>query len=86
MIEKRKEKKWTWILLFIQIWPQWRALRIARLLYNGDKRAQLKKDTLVCEIRSIVTFIEYFTTFMLFSIIFLHATFGFLNFVFDSYG
>ena len=43
MIEKRK--KWTWILLLAQIWPQWRSARVARLLYKGDTRAQLKNYT-----------------------------------------
>ena len=84
MIDKRKEKKWTWILLFTQLWPQWRALRIARLLYKGDKRAQLKKDTLVSEIRSIEPFLESVPTIMIMTMIMIQATFGILHIVSDS--
>ena len=84
MIEKKAEKKWTWVLLLLQVWPQWRALRIAHLLYKGDKRAQLKKDTLVSEIRSIEPFLESVPTIMVMTMIMVQATFGLLHIVSDT--
>ena len=82
MIEKRK--KWTWILLLAQIWPQWRSARVARLLYKGDTRAQLKKQTLVSEIRSIEPFLESVPTVLIKTMIIVQATFGILNIVSDG--
>ena len=82
MLEKRK--KWTWILLFAQIWPQWRSARVAHLLYKGDTRAQLKKQTLVSEIRSIEPFLESVPTVFIKTMIMIQATFGILNIVSDG--
>ena len=45
-MEKPEDKKWSWILLLLQLWPQWRAIRIIRLLYRNDPRAVEKKKTL----------------------------------------
>ena len=82
MIERRK--KWTWVLLLAQVWPQWRSARVAHLLYKGDTRAQLKKQTLVSEIRSIEPFLESVPTVFIKTMIMIQATFGILNIVSDG--
>ena len=42
-LEKSKDKKWSWVFLVLQFWPQLRALRVIKMIYNGDTRADEKK-------------------------------------------
>ena len=53
-----KQKRWTWILLLIQLWPQWRAIRVLKLLYKNDKTHQKKQIELLREIGSTEAFLE----------------------------
>ena len=53
-----KQKRWTWILLFLQLWPQWRAIRVLKLLYKNDKRHQKKQIELLRDIGSTEPFLE----------------------------
>ena len=72
-MEKPEDKKWSWILLFLQLWPQWRAIRIIRLLYRNDPRAVDKKKTLNSEITSTEPFLEAWPSVMIMTIIWVHA-------------
>ena len=81
MIEKKEDKRWSWLLLLAQVWPQWRSLRIVHLLYENDKRAQYKKQTLVSEIRSIEPFLESVPSVLIMTMIMVQATPGILNIV-----
>ena len=49
-LEKPQDKKWSWVFLILQLWPQLRALRVIKLMYNGDKRADDKKRKLQQEV------------------------------------
>ena len=53
-----KQKRWTWILLLLQLWPQWRAIRVLKLLYKNDKRHQKQQIELLRGIGSSEAFLE----------------------------
>ena len=38
--EKKSEKKWTWVLVLLQLYQQWRALKVIYLIWKNDKRAE----------------------------------------------
>ena len=46
-LEKTKDKRWSWIFLLLQVWPQLRALRWIRLVYKGHPRALQKKKKMM---------------------------------------
>ena len=56
--EKRSEKKWSWILLLLQFYQQWKALKVIRLLWKGDKRANDAKKEMLKEASSLEPFLE----------------------------
>lgn len=45
-LEKSENKKWSWILLLLQFWPQLQALRVIKMLYKGEKEADQEKKKL----------------------------------------
>jgi hypothetical protein len=57
-IEKKSQKKWSWILLLLQFYQQWKALKVIRLLWKGDKRANEKKKEMLKEVSSLEPFLE----------------------------
>ena len=42
-IDSNKEKKWTWILLLFQLWPQYRAMQIIFKIFKGDPSYVVEK-------------------------------------------
>ena len=72
-IEKPKNKKWSWILLLLQVWPQWRAFRVMILLYKNDERAQNKKQELLREFSSTEPFLEAWPSVLIMTIIWVQA-------------
>ena len=42
-VEKKSDKKWTWILVILQLWQQWRVLKVVILIFKKDTRARDKK-------------------------------------------
>ena len=63
-LEKKENKRWTWILLLLQFWPQWRALRIMHLHYKKDSNAENKKQELLREVTSTEPFLEAWPSIM----------------------
>ena len=72
-IEKPKRKKWSWILLLLQVWPQWRAFRVMILLHKNAERAQNKKQELLREISSTEPFLEAWPSILIMTIIWVQA-------------
>ena len=46
-LEKPENKKWSWSILLLQFWPQWRAIRIMRLDFRNDLKTETKKKELM---------------------------------------
>ena len=42
-IEKPSNRKWSWVLVVLQLWQQWRALKIIYMFYKKNKCAEEKK-------------------------------------------
>merc|ERR1712226_1614183 len=70
---KRKHKKWSWIALVLQFWPQWRALRVMHLNYKNDKKFETKKKELMREITTTEPFLEAWPSIIIMTIIWLSA-------------
>ena len=68
-LEKRENKRWSWILLILQFWPQWRALRIINLSYKKDEKAERKKQELLREIMCSEPFLEAWPSIMIMTMI-----------------
>ena len=72
-IEKREMKKWTWPILLLQFWPQWRALRIINLDMKQDeikrKKAEMKKKELMREVTTTEPFLEAFPSILVMTFI-----------------
>ena len=76
-MEKRAEKKWTWALLLIQFWQQFRALKVIRLIYKKDPQASKKRQELMKEISSIEPFFESIPSIMIMTTIWAKAIVGY---------
>ena len=55
-IEKAGIKKWSWIFLLLQVWPQLRAVKIIRLLFQNRNNANEKYKKLMVDIGSTEPF------------------------------
>ena len=75
-IKLDKDKQWSWIFLLLQFWPQLKAIRVIRLLFKNDSKADEEKKLLHTEIGSTEPFLEAWPTFMLMTIIWIHTLFG----------
>ena len=75
-IEMPQDKRWSWIFLLLQLWPQLKAIRVIRLLYKNDSKADEEKKLLHTEIGSTEPFLEAWPTFMVMTIIWIHTLFG----------
>ena len=40
-LEKEKAKRWSWILVIIQCWPQFFAARIVWMILNGERKKEM---------------------------------------------
>ena len=68
-LEKTNSKRWTWIPLVLQFWPQWRALRIINLDRKDTIKADEKKKELKREVTSTEPFLEAFTSLLIMTVI-----------------
>ena len=84
-MEKKPEKKWTWALLLIQFWQQFRALKVIRLIYKQDPQASKKRQELMKEISSIEPFFESIPSIMIMTTIWLNAIVGYGSYE-DTFG
>ena len=78
-IEKPGIKKWSWIFLLLQVWPQLRAVKIIRLLFQNRNNANEKYKKLMVDIGSTEPFLEAYSSVMIMSIIGGHAYFSVYN-------
>lgn len=58
LIEKREEKRWSWLFLLCQLWPQVKAIRVILLFCHGNPRATEKKKKMMAEIGTTEPFLE----------------------------
>ena len=72
-LEKRNDKRWSWIFLVLQLWPQVRALRWIRLFYKGHPKALEKKNKMMAEIGTTEAFMEAFPSVIIMTAIWVHA-------------
>ena len=72
-LEKRNDKNWSWIILLLQFWPQWRAIQIMRLDFKQDAKAQEKKKEFMREITTTEPFLEAWPTIIIMAIIWVSA-------------
>ena len=72
-MEKASDKKWSWILVMLQLWQQWNALKVMRKIYKQDNRAEEKKKTMLRELSSIEPFFESVPSILIMTCIWLHA-------------
>ena len=68
-LEKRESKRWSWIILLLQCWPQWRAIRIIQLEMQKDEEAQAKKIELMREVTTTEPFLEAWPSILVMTII-----------------
>ena len=68
-IEKHRDKKWSWIFLILQLWPQLRAIRVIRLLYKNDPNANDRKKEFNSEVGCTEPFLEAWPSFIIMTII-----------------
>ena len=45
--EEKEDKIWSWLFLITLTWPQWRFLKVIRLLYKKDKNAISERKKLL---------------------------------------
>ena len=57
-IDKRDTKKWSWISVLPQCWPQFKTLRVINLLYKDDPKAIEKKEKIMREISLTEPYLE----------------------------
>ena len=72
-VENRSDKKWTWILVILQLWQQWRVLKVITLIFKKDARAQDKKKTLLKDLSGIEPFFESAPAIIIMTCLWLHA-------------
>ena len=74
-LEKRESKKWSWVMLLLQCWPQWRAIRMMHLDFRNDKKAEEKKKELMREVTTTEPFLEAWPSIIVMTIIFISTTY-----------
>lgn len=72
-LENPKSKKWSWIVLLLQCWPQWRAIRMMHLDFRNDKQAEAKKKELMREVTTTEPFLEAWPSIIVMTIIWILA-------------
>ena len=53
-----KEKKYTWILVILQLWPVYRAIKLIRCIYKKDPQIEEKKRLFTQDIAGLEAFLE----------------------------
>ena len=72
-MEKASDKKWSWVLVMLQLWPQWNAFKVMRKIYKKDDRAEELKKRIKKELSSIEPFFESVPSILIMTCIWLHA-------------
>ena len=72
-MEKASDKKWSWVLVMLQLWQQWNAFKVMRLIYKKDDRAEEKKKRTLKELSSIEPFFESVPSILIMTGIWLYA-------------
>ena len=79
MLENKKNKRWSAILLILQCWPQWRALQLILLDYKKDGKFEIKKQELMREVTSTEPFLEAWPSAMILTMIWVPVFFNHVN-------
>jgi len=74
-LEKSESKKWSWLFLLIQFWPQWRAIRAMNLDCKNDEKAERKKKELMREVTSTEPYLEAWPSIIIMTVIMVSASF-----------
>ena len=61
-LDTQKEKKWSWIFLVLQIWPQTKALQVISLILRKDPRARQLRGKMSREVGGLEPFLEAMPT------------------------
>ena len=61
-LETAGDKRWSWLLLLLQIWPQSRAVRVIWFTWTGDPKASQEKAKLDREVGGLEPFLEAMPT------------------------
>ena len=72
--EKEEDKKWSWLFLITLTWPQWRFLKVIRLLYKKDKNAICERKKLLTSLIGIEALVESVPSMMIMTFICFQAT------------
>ena len=58
-MDSKQEKKWTWLLLIVQLWPQYKALQVFRtLVVKGEEKGLTDKKVYDRNIKVLEPFVE----------------------------
>ena len=68
-LEKKENKWWSWTLLLLQLWPQWRVSRAIHLIYKKDDKAAFKYQELMREVTTTEPFLESWPSIMIYTCI-----------------
>ena len=72
-MEKASDKKWSWVLVVLQLWQQWNAFKVMYKIYKKDDRAEEKKKRTLKELSSIEPFFESVPSILIMTGIWLYA-------------
>ena len=72
-MEKPENKKWSWVFLLGQFWPQLQALRVIKMMYKRDKRADEERKKLQQEIGFYEPIFEAIPSFLIMTMILVSA-------------
>ena len=72
-MENASDKKWSWILVLLQLWQQWNALKIIYKIFKKDVRAREEKKRMLKELSSIEPFFESVPSTLIMTCIWLYA-------------
>ena len=61
-LESAQSKRWSWLVLLLQLWPQWRAARVLRMTWRGVPAAPQEKAKLDREVGGLEPFLEAIPT------------------------
>ena len=73
-MEKKEDKRWSWLFLLTLTWPQWRFLKVIRLLHKKDQTAEKEKKKLLTSLGGIEALVESVPSIMIMTLICWQAT------------
>ena len=72
-MENASNKKWSWVLVLLQLWQQWKALKIIYKIFKKDVRAGEEKKRMLKELSSIEPFFESVPSTLIMTCIWLYS-------------